>query len=83
MEGINVVDSQTIYEIRIEGYLSSSWSSWFEGMEIRHEQDGGTVLLGAIVDQAALHSVLMKIRDLGIPLISVNRLGQPERKGGE
>jgi len=64
----------TYYEIRVEGHLGSSWSSWFQGMDIRHEENGETVLCGPIVDQVALHGVLMKIRDLGLPLVAVNRL---------
>ena len=63
-----------IYEIRVEGHLGSSWSDWFEGMSIQHEECGETVLCGPIVDQAALHGVLMRIRDLGLPLIAVKRL---------
>ena len=61
------------YEIRVEGHISDSWSSWFEGMAIRHEEDGGTVLSGPLVDEAALHGVLTKIRDLGLPLVQVRR----------
>jgi hypothetical protein len=62
------------YEIRMEGHLSSSWSSWFEGMTIRHEESGETVLSGRLPDQAALHGVLMRIRDLGLPLVRVIRV---------
>ena len=62
------------YEIRVEGHLGLSWSPWFEGMDIRHEGSGETVLTGELVDQAALHGVLMKIRDLGLPLVAVKRL---------
>lgn len=62
------------YEIRVEGHLGSSWSSWFEGMTLRHEESGETVLSGALVDEAALHGVLMKIRDLGLPLVEVKRV---------
>jgi hypothetical protein len=63
-----------IYEIRVEGHLGSSWSDWFTGMSIHHEECGETVLCGPIVDQAALHGVLTRIRDLGLPLIAVKRL---------
>jgi hypothetical protein len=62
------------YEIRVEGHIGDSWSSWFEGMTIRHEGSGETVLSGMLVDEAALHGVLMKIRDLGLPLVEVKRL---------
>jgi hypothetical protein len=65
-----------IYEIRVEGHLSSSWSSWFEGLIVRHEASGETVLCGPIVDQAALHGVLMRIRDLSLPLVAVRRVSQ-------
>ena len=68
----------THYEIRVEGHLGSSWSSWFEGMHIRHEQSGETILAGPIADQAALHGILMRIRDLGLPLVSVQRVAQAE-----
>ena len=60
------------YEIRIKGHIEESWSSWFQGLGVRYEEDGNTVLHGYIVDQAALHGVLMRIRDLGLPLVSVN-----------
>ena len=63
----------TRYEIRIEGRLSASWGSWFEGLELRHEDDE-TILAGTLVDQSALHGVLMRIRDLGLPLIAVSRI---------
>jgi hypothetical protein len=62
------------YEIRVEGHIGDSWSSWFEGMTIRHEESGQTVLSGTLVDEAALHGVLMKIRDLGLPLVEVRRI---------
>ena len=62
------------YEIRVEGHLGSSWSPWFEGMTIRHEANGETVLSGPLPDQTALHGVLTKIRDLGLPLVAVKRL---------
>jgi wyosine [tRNA(Phe)-imidazoG37] synthetase (radical SAM superfamily) len=64
----------TFYEIRVQGHIGDSWSSWFEGLNLYHEENGQTVLRGVIVDQAALHGVLMRIRDLGLPLVSVNRI---------
>jgi hypothetical protein len=60
------------YELRIKGSLSPEWADWFEGMEIRQLADGNTVLEGRIVDQAALHGLLARIRDLNLTLISVN-----------
>ncbi|MGD9147890.1 MAG: hypothetical protein PVI80_20155 [Anaerolineae bacterium] len=68
--------AQQVYEIRIEGHLGDSWSPWFEGMTIRHTERGETVLTGSLVDQTALHGVLMKVRDLGLPLVTVTRVEQ-------
>ena len=69
---------EEFYEIRVQGHLDSSWSSWFENLTIRHEASGDTTLSGLLTDQTALHGVLMKIRALGLPLIAVNRV---EHKG--
>jgi hypothetical protein len=63
----------TVYQIRIEGHLGSQWTDWFEGLTITLEEDGDTLLTGPVVDQPALHGLLKKVRDLGIPLLSVNR----------
>jgi hypothetical protein len=63
-----------IYEIQVEGHLSSQWTDWFEGLTISLEEDGDTLLTGPVADQAALHSLLKKIRDLGMILVSVNRV---------
>ena len=63
-----------IYEIRIKGHLSGHWSDWFEDMAITLEEDGHTVLTGSMVDDAALHGMLKRVRDAGMPLISVNRI---------
>jgi hypothetical protein len=60
------------YEIRLKGRLDSSWAEWLRGMSLTHASDGTTVLVGPVVDQAALHGLLQKLRDLGITLISVN-----------
>jgi hypothetical protein len=59
------------YEIRLKGRLDGRWASWFEGMSLSPGEDGTTVLRGPIHDQAALHGVLGKVRDLGLPLIAV------------
>ena len=63
------------YEIRVEGVLDEQWSAWFDGMQITSEPDGVTVIVGPVTDQAALHGLLAKVRDLGLPLISVRRVG--------
>ncbi|MDX6360199.1 MAG: hypothetical protein QOH37_3253 [Nocardioidaceae bacterium] len=59
------------YEIRIQGHLAQRWSAWFDGMEITAADDGSTVIRGQVVDQAALHGLIQKVRDLGLPLLSV------------
>ena len=65
------------YEIRLAGHLDAHWAAWFDGMTVRHESDGITVISGPIADQAALHGVLHRVRDLGLPLVSVTRM-EPE-----
>jgi hypothetical protein len=62
------------YEIRVEGILDEHWSAWFDGMQIMHQLDDVTVIAGPVTDQAALHGLLAKIRDLCLPLISVRRV---------
>jgi hypothetical protein len=61
-----------VYQIRIKGHLGPQWTDWFEGLTITLEEAGDTLLTGAVVDQAALHGYLKKVRDLGMPLLSVN-----------
>jgi hypothetical protein len=68
------MQSYKLYEIRVQGHIEASWSSWFDGLSLHHEGNGDTVLRGTIVDQAALHGVLGRIRDLGLPLVSVRRV---------
>ena len=65
------------YEIRLKGHLEDRWAAWLEGLRVTHESDGTTILVGQVVDQAALYGLLRKVRDLGLPLIAVNQL---ERK---
>jgi hypothetical protein len=64
----------TIYEIRVEGHLDREWSDWFGGLALTPEKDGTTLLSGPVADQAALHGLLKKVRDLGASLISVNQV---------
>lgn len=63
-----------IYEIRLQGQLDPEWAGWLGGLTITLEEDGDTLLTGPVVDQAALHGLLRKIRDLGLPLISITRV---------
>ena len=65
----------TIYQFRLKGHLGQQWMSWFEGLTITLEEEGNTLLNGPVIDQAALHGILKKIRDLGMPLLSVNSVG--------
>ena len=63
-----------LYEIRIKGHLDNRWADWFEGLAITLEDNGETLLTGPVVDQAALHGLLRKVRDLAMPLLSVTRV---------
>jgi hypothetical protein len=65
------------YEIRVLGHLGTRWTAWFDGLSITTEDDGTTVLRGFVVDQAALHGLLHKLRDVGIPLISLTPVEAP------
>ena len=67
-------DQPLIYEVRLKGHLDADWDDWFGGVSIKLQDDGTTVLTCHVVDQAALHGLLRQIRDLGLPLISVNRI---------
>jgi hypothetical protein len=60
------------YEIRLKGHLDARWAAWFDGLALTHDSDGTTVIHGLVADQAALHGLLQKTRDLGLPLISLN-----------
>ena len=62
------------YRIRVKGHLGSAWSTWFEGLQISNEPNGEAVLTGPLADQAALHGVLNRVRDLGLVLIAVQRV---------
>ncbi|HEU4782023.1 MAG TPA: hypothetical protein VFS83_01655 [Ktedonobacterales bacterium] len=66
------------YEIRLKGYLDARWAAWFDGLTVSHERDDTTLIQGSIIDQAALYGVLRKVRDLGLPLLSVMQV-DPEQ----
>jgi hypothetical protein len=66
------------YEIRVEGHLPPRWAAWFDGMSLANDDDGTTVLSGPVVDQAALHGLLRRVRDAGLPLISVTPVDADE-----
>ncbi len=72
-----------VYQIRIKGHLDPRWTDWFGGMTITLEDNGDTLLTGPVVDQAALHGLLRKVRDLGMPLISVTRVESGEAGGSD
>jgi len=70
-----------VYEIRVQGHLDQRWSTWFDGLTISYEGDDITLLRGLIVDEAALHGVLNKARDLALPLLAVSRV--PDLQKGD
>jgi len=63
-----------MYEIRVQGHLGQQWMDWFEGLSVTLEEDGSTLITGPLVDQAALYGLLKKVRDFGLPLLSVNQI---------
>jgi hypothetical protein len=69
------------YEIRIKGHLGTRWTAWFDGLSLTHHSDGTTVIHGPVADQAALHGLLQKVRDTGLPLVSVIRVGTEQTDG--
>jgi hypothetical protein len=71
-------DKQAVYHIRVKGNLDRKWSDWFDCFTITPQGDDVTLLTGPVADQAALHGLLAKIRDLGLPLLSVRRVGGSE-----
>jgi len=68
------------YEIRLMGHLDARWAAWFDGLTVRQERDGTTVIRGQVADQAALHGLLQRVRDLGLPLVSVKQV-EPDPAG--
>jgi hypothetical protein len=73
--------TQVAYLIRVKGHLGQQWNEWFDGFTITNVEQGEAILCGTNVDQAALHGVLMKVRDLGLPLLAVNRFVAEELPG--
>lgn len=71
------------YEIRLEGHLGSRWADWFDGLSLTTESDGTTLISGLVADQAALHGLLQKVRDLGVPLVSVTQADVTTSTEGE
>lgn len=78
-----VPEKPLVYQIRIKGHLDSQWTDWFEGLTITLDDGGDTLLTGPVVDQAELHGLLKKVRDLGLPLVSVCPVepGQADQSG--
>ena len=70
-----------LYQIRVQGHLDSGWSAWFDGLTIANVERGEALLSGYLPDQAALHGILSKVRDLGLPLLAVQRL-EPDQADG-
>lgn len=71
------------YEIRVEGHLTERWAAWFDGLAVISQDDGTTVIRGSVIDQAALHGLLQRLRDIGIPLISVTPVEEPDTERPE
>ena len=63
-----------IYRFRVKGHLSDRWLNWLDGLSVQRQEDGTTLMVGPVVDQAALHGVIIRIRDLGLPLLSLSRV---------
>ncbi len=76
-------DGSGLYEIRLKGHLDNRWADRFEGLTVTLEENGDTLLTGPVVDQAALHGLLKKVRDLGMPLVSVNFVNPSRAKTQE
>jgi hypothetical protein len=71
------------YEIRLKGHLDARWVKWFDGLAITLDENGNTLLSGPVADQAALHGLLKKVRDLGLPLLSINFIEPNSKEGCE
>ena len=75
------MDNPDVYEIRVEGHLPDRWSEWFAGLTLTQTEAGDTLLSGPVVDQAALHGLLARIRDLNLTLVAVERVGDVQGTG--
>jgi hypothetical protein len=71
------MDETRVYEIRVEGHLDAEWSEWLDGVEIAPQEDGSSLLTGPVVDQSALYGLLLKLHDIGLWLISLQRVSPP------
>jgi len=80
-KGINF-NSPAVYRIRLQEHLESDWKFWFGDFTVTQETDGGTLLTGMVADQAALHGLIRKLRDLGLTLVSLQRMESQPEKGG-
>jgi hypothetical protein len=76
-------DQPMVYQIRVKGHLSDQWADWFDGLTITLEEDGHTLLTGLVLDQAALHGLLKKVRDLGMPLLLVHSVSPGPQDGSD
>jgi hypothetical protein len=74
-------DERIVYQIRVRGVLDAEWSDWFDEMAVSPQANGDTLLTGPVRDQSALHGILAKIRDLGVPLLSLTRIKAASGKG--
>ena len=76
-------NQQMVYQIKLKGHLGPQWKDWFDDLTLTLEEDGNTLLSGPVVDQAALHGILKRIRDLGVPLLSVNAIDPKDQQVGD
>lgn len=74
MNDLSAADRAARYEIRLKGHLNTRWATWFDGLTLTTGSDGTTSIRGLVLDQSALHGLLQRVRDLGVPLISVTRI---------
>ena len=80
MSNTGGADNAGSYEIRLQGHLHSRWAGWFDGLNVINQNDGTAVISGSVADQAALHGLLRRVRDLGLPLLSVLDVGPHPRE---